>query len=249
MGHQLGVSDEYNMCLLRLPVVEEVCRALLRFVFIPLIQLESPEFKRMVQAMLDGMSHFLPFMRYDMQMFLVRRLCGVPGYQYNVDMSKEVLVRELFTPAEKHDMRQHIFRHMGHELSELAFDTGVPLIEVQRRAQGDRQQTADDNEDIAQMRSVVRKILELNDLDDVHIRFMNPDKDGGAGWSAELNDAKFYELSERDQYVVRRRVRIIRLYGEWRIIRFLCETGLSVVLYMMDRWSGSKAATATLPAG
>lgn len=247
MGHQLGVSDAFNMCLLPLPVVEEVCRAMLRYFFVPLIQLETPEFKQMVQAMFDGMSKFIPYMRYDLQMFLVRRLCGVPGYQYNVDMSREVLCRQLFTVAELQKIRQINFRHvMGFEHNEIVFGTGVPLFEVQR-GRG-RTENAADLEDVATLRPVLEKILQLDDSEQLHIRIVYPDENDGAEWSTHLGNAKFYELAERDQYLAWRRLRMIRLYGEWRIIRFFCETALSVMLYMMEKWSGPKP-TATLPAG
>lgn len=242
MGHTLGVHDAYNMCLLPLPAVEVVCQMLLRYVFVPLIQLESPLFRSMVEALLAGLQPFMPHMTYGAQVFGVRRMCGVPGYQYHVAGTKETLCRALFTEAEATMLRATIFRNVGWEYGELTFGVGVPLIAVHRGgvevAHGDDLDIADGSSVAPATLDTLHKLLQLNAQDRIAIRIVYPERDG---WSTCLNDSKFYQLSERDQSMVRWQIRLLWWY-EYRVVRFVLEALLDVGLRCVSKLYGSRSS-------
>ncbi|XP_058121662.1 uncharacterized protein LOC131282037 [Anopheles ziemanni] len=100
LGYMLGVEDQYNMCLHRLEVVEMICHLVMRYMFLPSLQLETPLFRQMIGAIVDAFTDYLPFMSYESVMFLTCRLVGIPGYQYAVDMEKERLCRPILSMDE-----------------------------------------------------------------------------------------------------------------------------------------------------
>lgn len=213
---------------------------MLRYVFVPLVQLETPEFRRMVQALFDGMDEFLPFMRYDLQLFHVRRICGVPGYQYDVDMSREQLCRQLFTAAEALQLRQRLAKHApGSVYGELIFGSDVPLIDVQK-ARLKVPTPARDCGAVAStgLHMMLMPILRLDDPSELCVRIVCTNE-----WSKCLNGSKFNDLSKRDQYLVRFRILLTRLYGEWRLIRLILEALLTVALGFMEKWQRSVQRT------
>lgn len=256
MSHLLGVRDEYNMCLLPLKVVEIVCRFYMRYVFMPLLQLETPAFKQMANVLMEGMSDFLPHMTYDLQMFAVRQLIGIPGYQYGVDMSKEVLCRPMFTPAEFAEMHNHLTSVPGYDYYIELMNEGVPLIEIRRgscanppldqRNIADRLDNMDNNQNVVgtyrtksekpeKKFKILHKYLGLNDEDEVMVRFT----DNNVEWSQYLNDSKFYELSKMDQLTMRVRLQMRNML-DTNVGRYLFHTGLSYVLFTIKKFNNSK---------
>lgn len=255
MGHMLGVKDEYNMCLHPLKVVEIICQFMLRYLFIPILQLESPEFKEMVTALLEGMSDFMPHMTYDIQMFTVKRVVGVPGYQFDVDLSKEVICRPLLTLDEIRQLQQFLSTLPGYHYIDVTFSDGVPLIELRRHfgnvfAVDDRNiaETLDNMDNNRNIMGTYRsnseadlkplhKLLGLHADDELLIKFT----DNNIEWREYLNDSKFYELSAKDQFIIRWRCRMMKFYSH-SFGRYLCESGLSVVLFLIKKFHESKKA-------
>lgn len=257
MGHLLGVADEYNMCLYPLKVVEIICKFMLRYIFIPLLQFESPLFKEMVTALLEGLSDFMPHMTYDIQMFTVKRVIGVPGYQFDVDLTKEVLCRPLLTIDDIRELHKFFITIPNYQHFDITFNEGVPLIEIQRANSGDPypiddrdiSQTLDNMDNNRNVMGKYRnnskeinenplfKYLGLHADDHVDIKFTDNNKD----WRDYLNDTKFYDLSTKDQFVVRWRCRMMKFYSH-NFGRYLCESGLSVVLFIIKKFHESKKA-------
>lgn len=263
MGHMLGVEDTFNMCLHSIETVSIICQIMLRYIFIPLIQFESPTFRQMVTALFEGMSQFLPHMTYDVQMFTAKRVIGVPGYQYNVDISKECLCRAIFTEPELEDMRQHIFRQTGYEYADMTFGNGIPLVEIRRGSNSaivlmDREDeklnvggtwTKMDEEEVDGKMMNVKgdsthkwaKLLGLDDPKQLVVTVLRPDDNDRDGWTKYLNDSKFGELSKGDQVVVRMGCRFA-VWLNYRLGRFILESGLSMMLYFMRKWHKTKMA-------
>lgn len=258
MGHLLGVHDAYNMCLFPLKVVELICQFMLRYIFIPLLQIETPLFKEMVSALLDGMSSFMPHMTYDIQMFTVKRVIGVPGYQFDVDLSKEVLCPSFFTVDELREFHQHFAKIPGYQHFDVSISEGVPLIEIDRgcreiypvadRDISDSLDNMDNNRnvmgkyrctdlDVMDEKSSLHTFLGLDPADRINITYT----DNNVDWREYLNDKKFFELSAHDQFIVRWRCRLMKFYSH-SISRYLFESGLSVVLFMIKTFAESKKA-------
>lgn len=244
MGHMLGVQDRYNMCLLPLDSVIVVCQAMIRYIFLPLIQLETPEFRRMVNALCIGLSHVIPHMTYDIQMFTVKRVLGVPGYQYAVDLSKEKMCPPLFTQKEAADLRDQIFKHTGVEYREFIFSTSVPIVRHRFRDNDNTKEMYDSNDN--ELPTHNNSVLEVCNYNDLEITVADPDDEG---WQHHLNDSRFYSLSQHDQYVIRARIYVLRLC-EYRVFRYLFEVGASLALYWMRRrYSSVQAVTDALQSG
>lgn len=256
MGHLLGVDDEYNMCLFPLKVVELICQFMLRYIFIPLLQMESPLFKEMVTALLEGLSDFMPHMTYDIQMFTVKRVIGVPGYQFDVDLSKEVLCPPLLTIDDIRELHKFFSTIPSYKHFDITFNEGVPLIDVQRAnvcpypvADRDISQTLDNMDNNRNVMGKYRtnskevdesplfKYLGLHADDHIDVKFTDNNKD----WREYLNDSKFYELSAKDQFIVRWRCRMTKFYSH-NFGRYLCESGLTVVLFIIRKFHESKKA-------
>lgn len=187
----LGVQDRYNMCLFQTETVELICNILLRYMFVPLIQIETNEFQKMVRALIDGMSTYLPFMTYDVQMFKMRRIAGIPGYQYNADRSKELLCRSMFCQDELNQMKEMVKICHGSEISNFQFLTDVPILG------GCVLEAAD-----------ASKYVEISSISH---------KD----WNKQMSDIKFWQLSAKDRRKIRIFDFVMMLYdyriGRWII--------------------------------
>lgn len=230
MGHMLGVEDRYNMCLLPLASVVVVCQAMIRYIFLPLIQLETPQFRRMVEALLIGLSHIMPHMTYDIQMFTVKRVLGVPGYQYGVDLTKEKMCPQLFTQNEADDLRDQIFRNTGVEYREFTFSTSIPIVRI-RNHHNVSKDFMDTNGNMLTARypSSHYNFLEVDNECYLEITFADPDSDS---WKTQLNDSQFYKLSRRERTVIKTRILLKKLF-KYQILRFIFECVLSLTLYFM----------------
>lgn len=191
IGHMIGVKDCYNMCLFDYETVEIICQIVLRYMFMPLVQIESNDFRQMVEAFCTGMSTHLPFMSYDVQIFKMRRITGVPGYQFNVNCTNELICRQIFSKLELNEMQQKITHCHGANISEFQFLEEIPLIEMDR-TQGD-----DGSEYV---------IVDAIDND---------------SWHEHLGDEKFWELSPKSQRTVKMFDGVMKFYqyriGRWCI--------------------------------
>lgn len=247
MGFMLGVEDRYNMCLLPFDSVVVVCQAMIRYIFLPLIQLETPEFRRMVNALCNGLSTLMPHMTYDIQMFTVKRMIGVPGYQYGLDLAKETICRPLFSQKEANDLREQIFQHTGVEYREFTFSTFIPIVKIRTLDKSDLLSIDSNGNELPTRYPITSNhfIQEDNNDYNVDISFADPEKNG---WQFYLNDSQYYKLSRHDQIVVKIRIYTMWL-GEFRLFRYLIEAGLSLIFYLMRRRNNSKRIETVLKAG
>lgn len=98
--HMLGIEDEFNICLYPLEVVENICEIIMRYLFVPFLQLETKTFEKMLNALMNGVGYYLPYSSYSSTLFLVRRLVGIPGYHYVEDSPKKVFPKHYFSQEE-----------------------------------------------------------------------------------------------------------------------------------------------------
>lgn len=66
----------------------------------PILQLELPVFKKLTTSFLSGMDLFFPNLSYEATVFNLKRVTGIPGYQYKVDLSKEFFCDQIFSLEE-----------------------------------------------------------------------------------------------------------------------------------------------------
>lgn len=228
----LGIEDQYNMCLNPIESVTIICQMFLRYLFMPLIQLESPEFRHMVEVLFTGLSSFLPNMSYELQMFCVKRMIGIPGYQYKINPDKERTCRRLLSPIELLGIRKSYCT--DHSYMEMLFGNGIPLLE-KKKVNTDVKLDRNSNEINANMdtdlQAPIHKLMGLSSPDELRVTIANPDDN----WSNLLNDSKFYELSWRDRLQFRVRCIVVQSY-EYRLGRYIIEAGLNVVLFFMKRF-------------
>lgn len=211
----------------------------LRYLFMPLIQFESPEFRHMVEALFTGLSRFLPNMSYELQMFCVKRMIGIPGYQYKTNPGKERMCRQLFSPIELSGIRRSFC--MNHNYMKMLFGKGIPLIEIKKinkdaKLDGNSNEiekvTAEMETDL---QAPMHTLLGLSSAEELCVTIANPDDD----WSNLLNDSKFYALNWKDQLNFRVRCLIVKSY-EYRLGRYVIEAALNVVLFFMKRFQLKK---------
>lgn len=253
IGHMVGVHEEFNMCLFSLKVVEIICQLAQRYLFIPVVQLDTPLFHEMAEAYFQAMSDFFPRMPYDVHMFFVKRAVGIPGYQYDIDISKELLCRPLLTTDDLKELQQNALKIPDTEYLNNVFTDGVLLLEINRNNQNyplnecdiaDRLDNMDSNQNITgkyrnlseeNNLSALHKLLGLTSSEQLTITFTDNNRE----WHEYLNDNKFHMLNKKEQALAKWVCRLMKLY-EYRFGRYLLETGLNIVIYTMRKFNDSK---------
>ena len=66
----------------------------------PILQLELPVFKKLATSFLSGFGIFFPALSYNSTLFNLKRITGIPRYQYKVDLSKEFFCDQIFSSEE-----------------------------------------------------------------------------------------------------------------------------------------------------
>ena len=223
----LGVEEQFNMCLFTTETVEHTCAILLRYLFLPLIQLETAKFKEMTNFMMKGLSSLMPHMSYDIVLFYTKRVIGVPGYQYRVDMSKETLCRQIFS-AEELNFSKKVIRSMypSHysKMYEIIFNDAVPVVAQANVKSIDANSKSPHDECVEICGQKFNWIEKSNN---------------GTEWSTCLNDSAFYALSKWDQLNVRWICFVIWCYANLKLARHALELGSDLILFLMRRFHNS----------
>lgn len=207
IGHMLGVKEQYNMCLHSLPVVEIICLITMQYFFTPFLHFETCDFRHMIMAILDGMSDFLPNMTYDFQLFRVRRIAGVTGYQYRMNSEKDRMCRQVFNDQEMGEIRKFMMLRYGFDFTQLL-------------------KTADGMPTDA---PTIIKINEINDVQSVGCESNNNDME------RKINDNKFKLLGTLDKFRLYT-VCVMAKFYQCTVGWHMLELGLSIKLYLMRRW-------------
>lgn len=225
-----------------------ICRIFIRYAFIPFLQLETPTFRRLGKAFIEGMSFFIPFSSYESRFFLAKRLAGVPGYQYDVDISKEVFQRQIFNDEEAKLLVEQFQNDPGREYRRnMVFDKKMYLLEIMRI---DDQKTGSENnfghytnlddnnnnnnnEEPATCDRDIKSLMKLmglkhpseiliTEVDETNIKMY-------------LNDRKFKDLSAMDQFLVKAGNHHAKMI-ENRFTKPLYEAALSFYIFMMEKY-------------
>uniref|UniRef100_A0A182NJS2 DUF2236 domain-containing protein n=1 Tax=Anopheles dirus TaxID=7168 RepID=A0A182NJS2_9DIPT len=252
IGFMLGVDDDYNMCLHRLEVVEMICYMVMRYVFVPSLQLETPLLRQMVGAIVDAFTPYMPFVSYESVMFLTRRLVGIPGYQYSVDMKKEFLCRPIITREELDKVTDYMETRDGYRqvkamyraiftdklrlytVKELPDEINQNYLETTAAGMnGTYTKLSGEDGDDQRLKAAelqLRELLGLKHNQQLIITEVEDERE----WSTYMNDSKLKQLSARDQTNVRVTAQTLNLCYT-TIGRFANETTLSFILYRIRR--------------
>lgn len=257
MPASTGSCGNVSRCpLINLRLLEiffSICRILIRYAFIPFLQYETPTFEKLGTAFVEGMSAFIPFMTFQSRLFLVRRIAGVPGYQYNVDMSKEILQRQIFTQDELQMIVERFQMVPGHEYRRhLVFDEKIRLLNIRRMKKNPQTLSIATDFERCQNPSNITNASDAfsidNDVSNIECRkhlmeflglqhpkelqIIDVDEQCIAMYQ---NDWKFHELGKRDQWRVNMVLgRIKQLEKPWT--KFLRESAVSINIYRMKRF-------------
>lgn len=229
-----------------------ICHILNRYLFIPLLQLENPTFAKLGTAFVEGMSKYIPFSSFSSRLFLARRLAGVPGYQYDVDLEKEFIIRQIFTPDELKKLQECFQNISGHEYRKhMLFDENMYLLDFKRIEQLKNDESDDDSSTESIFGLYKKNTNDVNNNDQLHsesLEMQEKLKFFGLQHPSELlitkledenmekyqNDRKFKELSRRDQFLVKYSNRQLR-HADYRFLRPGYEALLSLNVYFMRR--------------
>ena len=151
------------------------------------------------------MSSVLKLTSYESILFLTRRLAGIPGYQYKVDLTKEFHQNQIFTPAELKKIFEKVQKVPGEEnRRHIVFDEKFHLFEIKRQNENklervDEKSTktfpqswnANDFENLV-------KFLHLEHGSEVSVTEIQEEN-----FETYLNDHKFLDLSSNDKRLVK----------------------------------------------
>uniref|UniRef100_A0A182QUX4 ER-bound oxygenase mpaB/mpaB'/Rubber oxygenase catalytic domain-containing protein n=1 Tax=Anopheles farauti TaxID=69004 RepID=A0A182QUX4_9DIPT len=259
IGYMLGVEDEHNMCLHRLEVVEMICHTVMRYVFVPSLQLETPLLRHMIGAIVDAFTPYMPFLSYESLMFLTRRLVGIPGYQYSVDMKKEFICRPILTEEDLKKVTDYMEPRDGYRqvmaMYRAIFSDKLRIYTIKELPDEINQNylgtavagtngtytklAVEDNDNPEQPQQQQRlndAELQLNDLLGLkpNQQLIITEVADEHEWSTYMNDSRLKQLSARDQTNVRVTARTLNLSYS-TIGRFANEATLSFILYRIRR--------------
>lgn len=206
--------------------------------------METPTFKKLGKAFIEGMSFFIPFSSYESRLFLARRLAGIPGYQYKADMSKEVFQRQIFTPDELQQFREQFQNFPDHEYRRnMVFDEKMHLLVVSvgqsdssSSYKGSENNFDNNNNDQCEkdkLTSTLANIMELENDNELTITELEE-----GNLEKYLNDSRFHELSSKDQLLVNTGLNHAKMI-ENRFTRPLYEAMLSFYIFLMNKYHES----------
>ena len=145
----------------------------------PILQLELPVFKKLTTSFLSGMDIFFPNLSYNATVFNLKRLTGIPGYQYKVDLSKEFFCDQIFSLEEYQTFSKMLDAVPGERYkAKLFFQQKLQLLSTIKES--------DSIDEVMQSMTV----QEINEDEIVNY----------------LNDDQFYKLSADDQKKVNQEI-------------------------------------------
>lgn len=248
----LGIKDEFNFCLMPVNVVRKVSETIMRYFILPAVQLESPQFKAMTEALVDGLKQFVPYMSYEIQMFLTRRAVCVPGYQYNRDREQERLCPSFISEEGIQTLLKERSKITGYEYMEFVFFHKVPVYNFTKNTmvtevngnivshkpnvpedvivENGKSRPMDDG-----FRTRLRKYLDLDESTSITLTLVDYETE----WKNALNDSKFYELSLENQKKLAFREKLRKLFSGTRFGTYVMDWLFSFLMWRFRRYLSS----------
>jgi hypothetical protein len=160
-----------------------------------MIQLETSTTIKLRRAFLNGFSNYLPFSSYDSNMFLLKRLAGVPGYQYRV--KDEVLQPQIYTDEEIMKISNEYETRIGHEYRKyLTFNDKLIIIDYGTKSTMKAEEEFEEN---FKMTQDIRNYFEKTFKDEIPSKYSVYILDDSA---VVYDDRNYHNLSFRDKMFV-----------------------------------------------
>lgn len=220
INYMLGVRDEFNICLLPVDAVEIEFDLIMRNILSPYLQVETPLFKQMTMAMLEGMSSYMPLVEYDSMMFLTRRAIGIPGYQHNIDYKLELPPRSIFTAEELQNLDIPLFK-----------SPNILLLKVKEREDLETNLIEGGRGRESEYAELLRIEFELPEPQMVKFKEISRDK---KEFQAALSDKKYRKLGFSSRAYVAGNIAFLSGLGN-RFTNPVLEAGLTQLLNAMKR--------------
>ncbi|KAL1401173.1 hypothetical protein pipiens_000016, partial [Culex pipiens pipiens] len=166
----------------------------------------------------------------------------IPGYQFNVDMEKEIICRRIYSLGELHDFKKQFTDVEGYEYIENAiFDEKVMLYNVVQvsditvneatLANGTVTGVYNElNEDGNKKKAALEDLLQLKHNEQLVITTVEDESE----WKSYLNDSKLKQLSSKDLGYFKFKCRLSESCYS-KIGNFINESVLSLMLYRMRK--------------
>lgn len=180
----------------------------------------------------------MPFVTFESRLFLVKRMAGVPGYQYDIKIPIDYYQKEVFNADEHQKLNEHFQTTPGHESTpHLSLGGKMYLLNIKKL---DETKTAidklkDENDNVSSdwLNADKKKFLEFLGLNypseleivEVDERFIG----------MYMNDRRFHELSYKDQRRVKTAIRANNQFAN-RFSRLIQEATISVHIFFMERF-------------
>lgn len=200
LNYMIGVEDRFNICLLPIKSAEIEFDMIMRNVLLPYVQIETLAFKQMVKAMLTGLQRYLPYTDYDSEMFLVKRAIGLPGYQLDVNFTKEVPYGNILSPSDVAEIRK-LAPKFSEKIQVYSIKRyGAPNSDCESYYANnvDSYNPTDIGDYYNRDPSFLKKLMGLPCESEIRMR----EYDRGPSYLKYLNANKFYKLSRQSQFNV-----------------------------------------------
>uniref|UniRef100_U5EP54 ER-bound oxygenase mpaB/mpaB'/Rubber oxygenase catalytic domain-containing protein n=1 Tax=Corethrella appendiculata TaxID=1370023 RepID=U5EP54_9DIPT len=222
ISNLLGVEDEFNIYLNSSSVVRLVFSIYLRYIVMPMIQLENPDIKLMAKSFVDGFKEYVPT-SYERKLFLLRRLIGIPGYQYNIDLNEERLMcRNIFTNNELATVKEYYLNHNFWNIDLI--DEDFQLLKIESKSSCDS--ILNPCDEVGH--------ISINDTEQICFRKLQNQN----SWNNSLNDSAYRRFNEIDQKRIRFGLSILEKYNCNFIAKFLINFLSDFMIFKMRKFSG-----------
>lgn len=176
----------------------------------------------------------MPFVSFESRLFMVKRIAGVPGYQYDIKVPIDYYQKEVFNAEELKQLNEHFETIPGHESTRhLSLGGKMYLLNVKKLIVSNN--LTDENENISPDwlgadKNSFLEFLGLNypselEIVEVDERFIG----------MYMNDRKFHELSYNDQRKVKASIRVNNQFAN-RFAKLIQEAIVSVHIFLMKRF-------------
>ena len=159
-------------------------------------------------------------MSYNYCLFLTRRLAGIPGYQLDVDISKEFHIRQIFTKSELEKINAKYQSMKGFEYyKDLIFSEKMHIIDIKKNPEFICE--------IDGQKRIIMNLLELEYPDKLEIIELNDES-----YRSFLNDKKFETLNKSDRFLVKLMIQSLKSSKHF-ITKHFAELSLCALLKVM----------------
>lgn len=220
-----------------------ICHIFIRYSFQQFLQFDTPTFEKLGKSFVKGLRWYIFFQSYESSLFAARRVVGIPGYQYDIDVDKEVYQKQIFTDEELKKLRESFQSKKGFEYRKnFVLDEKIHILEVKKfneLQQGDNEdldcngniygkyKKLDEETENSEDLNHLVELLGLKNSNEIQITEIEDEN-----LKNYLNDRKFNELSMRDKFQVKLAIHRSKAMRN-RFVNKIYDLGLDVLLYFM----------------